>query len=477
MSTGLRPPSRLSHYLTTSARLAILVWIIAIVIVCIFVYFPGLKSNDTTQNVSPAPVPFGSQANTIQSGNDANTSQVEKLGKDSEALSQRLKSLENAIGGYETQFRRLEEVASQVPSRQAVERASTTVLATQVKSTRQRLQKLKTLQADWEAKTVSLLTGDSGRRIAASPTHLDLVAGLLDRERPTADQIVQWELQLEQLGTPVEQSLQDEKSKIAIVPEHAQQLTDLSQQVAKSLAEFERQQLLVDAVTKETAKTAPATTTLDEVLRQRWTVAEQARASQIASAKAEAEKAQTERLAAMEKEAIEAQTKRKELKQQAEQAQADQLAKVDVERIAEETRIKEAKQRAVVAGLKDEVLRIEEATRQAQLEQEFERELPDIRAHLKPMFAASNYQPIAGAMRRLTNTKGPMSLNAIRTAGALAEGRNGLFSLHATVNTDPERKKIGWPEFTTDSTEFLIHAQQYLIKYGDIMVKKGMLAP
>ena len=150
---------------------------------------------------------------------------------------------------------------------------------------------------------------------------------------------------------------------------------------------------------------------------------------------------------------------------------------MELERIAEETRVKEAKQRAVVAGLKDEVLRIEEATRQAQLEQEFERELPDIRARLKPMFAASNYQPLPGAMRRLTNTKGPMSLNAIRTAGALAEGKNGLFSLFATVNVDPERKKIGWPEFTTDSTEFLIQAQQYLIKYGDIMVKKGMLAP
>jgi hypothetical protein len=92
------------------------------------------------------------------------------------------------------------------------------------------------------------------------------------------------------------------------------------------------------------------------------------------------------------------------------------------------------------------------------------------------MFAASNYQPAPGAMRRLTNTKGPMSLSAIRTAGALAEGKAGLFSLFATVNVDPDRKKIGWPEFTTDSTEFLLKAQQHLIKYGDLMVKKGLLA-
>jgi hypothetical protein len=44
------------------------------------------------------------------------------------------------------------------------------------------------------------------------------------------------------------------------------------------------------------------------------------------------------------------------------------------------------------------------------------------------------------------------------------------------VNTDPERLKSGWPPLTTENTEFFIQSQNYLIKYGDLLVKKGMLA-
>lgn len=477
MSTGLQPPSRLSQYFSTTAKFAILAWLIVLVAVGIFLQLPGSFGKSAQDKSSAAPTSSTAQPSSAQTSNDALASQVGRLNQDSDKLSQRLDSMEKTLGGYDAQFRRLEETASQLPSRQALERANMLGLATQVKSTRPRLHKLKTMQTEWEVKIASLLQGDAGRRIVGSPTHLDLVTGLLDRERPTAEQLVQWESQLEQLGAPLEQAAQDEKAKISIVPEHAQQLTDLIQQVVKSLAELERQQLLLDAVSKETEKAAPGTETLEEVLRKRRTAFEQDRAKQIADAKAQAEKSQTERLATLEKEAVEADTRRKELKQQAEQAQADQLAKIEAEQIAEESRIKEAKQRAVVAGLKDEVLRLEEATRQAQLEQEFQQDLPNIKTYL-----CAYTEP--GYAHRQDNTKGPVSLSYLKGLGALKPGLPGLTKLLSVASASSDRPKGALPHYIGGdlrngniNTEPVEKAQQLLLKYGDLMVKKGMLAP
>jgi hypothetical protein len=44
------------------------------------------------------------------------------------------------------------------------------------------------------------------------------------------------------------------------------------------------------------------------------------------------------------------------------------------------------------------------------------------------------------------------------------------------VVIDKERFKAGWPNLG-DNQEFYIEAQKYLIKYGDLLVKKGLLAP
>ena len=67
-----------------------------------------------------------------------------------------------------------------------------------------------------------------------------------------------------------------------------------------------------------------------------------------------------------------------------------------------------------------------------------------------------------------------MSLSAIRASGALAQDNMGVFYLYTTVASDPERRKVGWPDYRKDNTDVFIKAQQYLIKYGNLLVKKKL---
>lgn len=471
MSTGSTTPTFRSRFGTPNWRTTIIVYAFLIIGASVVLYWNDLKNTALREDVKDAKSTVDDLKKAVNAGNPALVAELTKLREESQAQVQRLKDLEQALGSYDGKFQRLDEKSSEAESVRAVERAKVAVLAAQVAATREQLQKLKAMQTEWQAKEGSLLKGDPGRRIAASPSHLALVVGLLEQERPTAQKVLEWELSLQALATPIEQSARDDKSLITISKDHAQMLTDLSQQLSRSVAEFDQQQLLLAAVLRETASTAPGSSTLEAMLRERSETLQKERTERldtaIAEARASAEKSQTERLTKVEREAIEAETRRKESAALDRKSQADTLAEKEKEQIAQETKVKLAQQQATINGLKEEATRVERAIAEAQLEREMERAMPEIRGLLSGFISK-------GRKFREDGLEGPVPLSYLKSQGALNP-------------KDFDRRKLGFIANVGDrppgglkdpvNLEQAVAAQNLLIKFGDLMVKKGMLAP
>lgn len=377
------------------------------------------------------------------------TTATEPHATDVQSLRQRLDQLEGLIHDYDG---RLREVRASEESKSAVERAQTAVLVAEIKGSRERLRKVKALEAAWQAQTPTVTGGDSGRRIAASPSHLKPAFDLLERERPTADRLLQWETQLEALATPVESAAQGGGSLIALVPEHLQRLNDLGSQITRALAEFEQQSLLLDELVKATADKVPGSRTLQSVLDERRIAEAQAHSERVVTAqraaRAEAEKLQVETLAQLERETVEA-----------------------------ETRIKAIERRTAIAGLNDQAAKAQAALTEAEDERAFERDLPQINTLLASFLAP-------GYTLRSDKSKGPASFSQIAGSGALATNRPGMEALMNCAITYNDRPLVGLPRHTGGDhgwnqmpKEPVEKAQALLTKWGPMLVKKGMLAP
>jgi len=388
-----------------------------------------------------------------------------------ESMRKRVEDFDRVLATQREQFRQLSQRTDETKSRQAVELAKVAVLHSEVTTTRERVQKLKTLHAAWTARQGSLLIADSGKRIAGSPTHLDLVAGLLSRERATDGDLLQWELQLESLGGPIQAARQNQQNDIAITAEHTQLLNDLSQQVTKALVAYDQQNVLLEAVLRETASSPPAQVTLESMLQQRQAKAELEFAQKLVKARedarTQAEAAQAERLAKLEEEIVAAAGKGQEEALLAKKMQAAQIAKSELARIAEETKVKDAQKKAEIAGLKAEANEVEAALKAAAVEREFERDLPEIKSLLMAFITPS-------FRYRETNDKGPVPLSFLASQHVLEQTPNGSYMLAFYANAgDRPAGGLSNPA----SPERLRRAQDLLIKYGALMVKKKMLAP
>lgn len=377
------------------------------------------------------------------------TTGVGPMGSAAPSLNTRMDQLEQIVGGYEAQVRRLQSAAE---SKRAVEQVQVAVLAAQVKSGRDRLQRLKTLEAAWQAKSAAILSDDSGRRIAASPTHLALAIGLLERESPSNDQILQWELQLDALGTPVEQATQNKESLMAVTAEHPKILTDLNLLLARTVTEVEQRQFLLDELLKETASRDPSTSTLQTIADERRSTQVRAKAERIAAAcqaaRDESEKIQTERLVKLEHEIVEA-----------------------------ETRVKEAQRRSTIAGLTEQAVQADAALKELEEERAYERVLPQIKASL-----GSFTTP--GFTLRNDKIKGPASFSFLEGQGAMVEGRPGLEALMFLASQRNDRTLVGLPSYIGGDSSWqnvpkapVERAQELLVRWGPMMVKKGLLAP
>lgn len=463
MSTGGPAVGRSRWGLSASTRMLLLTWGVIVVGGYFFQMTTNHRTAELRRDISSTQSTINELERRIQQGDTSAIAEMETMRK-------QVADFDRVLATQREQFRQLSDRADEAKSRQAVERAKVAALQGDVTLARERIQKLKTLHAGWTARQGSLMSGDTGRRIVANPAQLELIAGILDRERPSESNVAQWEAELNALADPLRTAAED-RSQIAITVEHGQLLRDLGQRLAKSLSGFEQQTLLVDAVLRETANTTPAASTLEQALRERKTKADQESAQQLSAAREtarkQAEAARAEELGKLEAEIVNAETQRAADELRAKKAQAEKLSKAELERIAEETRVKEALKRAETAGLKSEVARVDASIKAAALEKEFERELPAIKGLLTAFLSD-------GFKYRNDNAKGPASFSYISSQHALEPTANGSYQMAFLANSS-DRPAGGLKN--PPNQENLRRAQDYLKKYGQLMVEKGLLAP
>ena len=437
MSTGAPTPLRPREFLTPTTRMTLWIWATVIVGASILYYFTRQQTATLRRDITRTQSSIEQIDKSVQAGNPALASEVGQVKQETEDLLKRIESLEGTLGGYDSQFRRLEDKTSEAESNRAVERAKIAALEAQVTGARQRLSTLKEMQSKWKGTTFpSLMEGDLGQRIAASPPHSELVFGVLDQQRPTDDQLLQWQLQLDELADPVNQATQNKDSEIVITAEHAQRLSDLNTELSKSLAAFAQQQRMVDAIKQEVASLPPHAAKLKDVYEDRQSAATKASQQRInaalEAARQEAEQAQVEHLKGLQQEVIDAETKHHAKTLAAEKDQKDRLGQLDTQQVVEQTQLQEALRRTTIAQLKDAAKRVNEALAAAELAREFERAQPDIETYLLA-FTAEGYK------YRQDGTKGPASLGYLIARGILASDEAGVRSFHSLAVENNDR--------------------------------------
>lgn len=355
-------------------------------------------------------------------------------------------------------------------SERAVARAQLAGMKTEVTSIRDRLGKLKSLDADWLAKRASLLKGEEGRRIVASPAHLTLVIQMLDREpSATPNEILKWDVQVEELATPIEKALAAETSTLALTPDHERMLTDLGRHITTAVSALEQRQRQVAAILKETAGTTPGTQTLEEALA----------AHQVALAIQENEA--HSRLLAEERAKTARMVRDTEIENERrlrEATEAAMKANAEIER-------KKIEDAAALARQQEQQRQMEHQARmqREQLEAKFQRTLPEIRRMLVPFLTPGNRQ-IGKGEWTYTEEQKPLSLAAIRARGALENSRSGYRNFyHITSGQQNDRPNgifranyIG-ADVDPQSVPDVVRAQNLLNEFGDLLVEKKLLEP
>lgn len=325
----------------------------------------------------------------------------------------------------------------------------------------QNLDTLMTENKSWAAKRTALLSDDSGRRIAARDTQMELVAPAFARELPTEKQVKSWKTQLTLLVDSLTEAQRERSLSFTLDDSIETAINDLGQKVRKALDQLRRDRLLVDSVIAETTSETPAIETLQAALEARLV-------SEARQQAAEVEQERKQLLAEKSK----------------------QLKAKEAEKVAEESRIKELeltaqaeelndRRRKLEAQAKADAERRKEEAAKAELEKEFQRDLPEIKRYLSGFIT-----PGTAYREGLKGIRGPMSLSHLEREGVFQESRPGLMRMLFLAHNRNDRPPGAIPnalggdiDWFNVPKEPLIKAQGFLIKYGKLLVEKGMLEP
>lgn len=324
----------------------------------------------------------------------------------------------------------------------------------------------------WQRLTAGIETSEEGRRIAANSEATAQFAALVREERPRPELAAELKDRLETLLLPVEEALKAKNSVYTPAEDLEARIKAVGEEVAQGAAVYRNHNARLKNILQSAAPAASAgTPSLGQALadlERQWIEAENRR---VAEAIARVREDESKKLAAQK---AEAERQLAEAKREA-QKQADER---------ELRRIRDEQEDAA----RQEQERI--AARERQLKQEtflseFNRDLPQIRRYLAAFLAEGYAQPIQRGNMRVTAEKGPMSLSALRSAGALQEDASGLTRLMYIVDQqNNDRPRGGFPPYAGNvpgglisqkDVPFVKTAQGYLIKYGDLLVEKGML--
>ncbi|MFO0979111.1 MAG: hypothetical protein U0996_22060 [Planctomycetaceae bacterium] len=350
----------------------------------------------------------------------------------------------------EAQQQQLDGLAN---SGRAVQKARLVRFQSKAKSVNSSLVQLRESFDTWEELRVSLEGSEAGRRIVGSEPHFQIVQELWAKSRPSADQISGWEAEVQALTENVNEVPQD--GSTLLEEEHLEAVEELAETLATESNSLAEQVRMLKLIQQETLSFPAGKMTLVTAME---------------SDKLEQQKSEIEMLRRSAEEA-----RRKGLEKR-----AAEIAKVEED-------LATAKANDELAQRQFEKKQLEDANRMAaeererqevekRLEAEMARDMNEIRGLLHA-YTSDGYA------YRPDDTKGPVSLSLIRSSGGLKKTRNGLQSLFFIARGNSDRDPGGLPEgvgghiASATPLEPIERAQELLIKYGDLMVKKGMLAP
>ena len=377
----------------------------------------------------------------------------------------------------------MEQRASERESVNAASIAQITALYHQGKEIGDSIERLATDFAQWNVEYTSIMSSESeeGKKIAASSVLLQQFMSAVDQAALSQEDVDSWQDQLKELMTPVERAYRAKDATTTANKSLVEKLNALEEEVERAVATLRQTRAAVSAIRKQAA------------------------AQDLVGEGAGIEAAIT---AELEKRALEDIRLREERLAQARAEMNRQLtdAQIEAEKLINAERIKTAKalgqvERKRIADatedqLREERERAEERAAQLareQLEAEFKKDESDIQTYLLAFTEHGFKQP----SRRgyvTERTERPVSLAALRGMGALAPTIQGLAALNQAARVCGRRAASTWPNLraSSDGTrlgqgglgiypvapdqKFLQRAQDLLIKYGDLMVEKKMLA-
>lgn len=470
MSSDSPSPLRSRFRYTPTGLIVVLAWLVLVIGSLVWPRSAPSTAESSANDVSPNNTKSGGGQGNNRPGAAA---ELARSQQESLVLAERLNRLEAALvkqGGIDAQLALAE-------SERAVRRMNAASLSAQARSAERDLGQLRKLYDEWAVLEAALLHGEAGSRIVGSARHFPLVMDLWQRERPSTEQLDQWEQQLAALAEPITNT-SAEQATIAITDEHSQLLSDLGQQLSSTLKDFSQQKLLLESLQKETSGLKAANLSLAEAMANEHAQRERAEFERLAAARQSARQAVEQehaaRIAAVERELLEAKTKREEQRILAEKSREEVLAAMELKQITEEQRVQEMQRKARIAGLTEEAKREEDDLRWAQLEREMDRDMNEIKGLLTAFTSP-------GFAYRSDGTKGPVPFTVIKSASGLEATRKGLQNLFFIAVGNNDRPRGGLPpgvggQIVQETPVAPIErAQELLKKYGELMVRKGML--
>ncbi len=313
-----------------------------------------------------------------------------------------------------------------------------------------------------------LLNGDDGKKVAGHPAQLTRFRAVLEKDRPAKEGAERCRRSAESLIAPVRVSLGNPKDGSNPMDAITIELDRLTAEITRVKRAWEQDRRTIEAIVADARRGAwsPSSRTLDQALR--------------ADAEAEALALAT----ALEKERS--------------RVREEENAKLVKETGEHERKIEEAKREKLRAAKTAEAKRIErdaeitvqkakEAVEQEKAKAERDRLLKkantaEVKQALAPFLAPGFTQPHGSRAFERSVNKQPVSLRALKTAGALDQTVKGLEELTyiASSPRDNERPRWGYQPashlWTGDDQTSIKKAQDLLNELGPVMVEEGLLA-
>jgi hypothetical protein len=353
---------------------------------------------------------------------------------------------------------------------QQVQRSKLIELEALGKSVETQLAEYSEAVSSWDKTQASIASDERGRKIAANQQALAEYHALIESPLPAAHLVDAASRKIDGLMIPIREALKADNPFYQPSETTVSLIQEIAAETVVGLQAYEAANKRLDGILGSVATSAPSSDlTLSQALAhlERQWAAEQN--NRVASELKKVRDEETAKLAKLKAD------KERQIAEAARLAEDERAAGELARMQAERTAAKEAEARRI-AELKAKAER-------AQLESDFQRDLPEIKRYLAPLFQSAFSQPSSRSAQEMTSEKKPVSLTKLGGAGALRESVDGLGRLHYVIVGMRDRDNgvfrsgyIGGAYNIESDIETSRKAQGFLLKYGDLLVEKGMLS-